>query len=82
MKYYPWILAVFAVLVWLLGYHTGSARGAKEPFVNEPRMAAGEWKVEMQTPPCDSVHNMQVIWPKESGYPLTIECDSMPVPTR
>lgn len=43
------------------------------------RMAAGEWKIEVQTPPCDSAKNIQVIYPKESGYPITIECDSMPV---
>jgi hypothetical protein len=51
-------------------------------MVSEPRMAAGEWKIEAQTPPCDSVHNLQVIYPKESGAPITIECDAMPVPSR
>lgn len=45
----------------------------------DPQVAVGEWKIEMQTPPCDSVHNLQVIWPKESGAPLTIECNEMPV---
>jgi len=50
--------------------------------VVEPQFAAGEWKIEVQTPPCDSVHNVQVIYPKESGAPITIECDAMPVKTR
>lgn len=43
------------------------------------RMAAGEWKIEVQTPPCDGAKNMQVIYPKESGAPISIECDLMPV---
>jgi hypothetical protein len=45
----------------------------------DPQFAAGEWKIEIQTPPCE---NLQVIWPKESGAPLTVECDLMPVNTR
>lgn len=51
-------------------------------FHADPQYAAGEWKIQVQTPPCDSVHNVQVIWPKESGAPITIECDQMPVPTK
>jgi hypothetical protein len=43
------------------------------------QVAAGEWKIEVQTPPCDSYKNIQVIYPKESGAPITIECDLMPV---
>ena len=43
------------------------------------QIAAGEWKIEVQTPPCDSYKNIQVIYPKESGAPITIECDLMPV---
>jgi len=43
------------------------------------QVAAGEWKIEVQTPPCDNPKNLQVIWAKESGAPLTIECDMMPV---
>lgn len=52
------------------------------PWHKDSHYASGEWKVQMQTPPCDSVHNIQVIYPKESGAPITIECDSMPVPTK
>ena len=48
----------------------------------EPQYAAGEWKVEVQTPPCDSYKNLEVIYPKESGAPIAIECNLMPVPTR
>lgn len=43
------------------------------------RMAAGEWKIQVQTPPCDGAKNIQVIYPKESGAPISIECDLMPV---
>lgn len=46
---------------------------------SDPQVAAGEWKIQVQTPPCDSVHNIQVIYPKESGAPITIECDQMTV---
>lgn len=46
------------------------------------RMAAGEWRIEVQTPPCDGAKNIQVIYPKESGAPITIECDLMPVPEK
>lgn len=51
-------------------------------WITDRQVAAGEWKIEMQTPPCDSVHNLQVIWPQESGAPLTVECDQMPVGER
>lgn len=47
--------------------------------VVDPQVAGGEWKIEIQTPPCDSVKNLQVIWPERSGEPMTVECDSMPV---
>jgi hypothetical protein len=45
----------------------------------DAQVAAGEWKIEVQTPPCDSAKNIQVIYPVESGAPMTIECDSLPV---
>lgn len=51
-------------------------------WITDPEVAAGEWKIELQTPPCDSVHNMEVIWPKESGQPIAIECNQMPVAER
>lgn len=51
-------------------------------YTYEPQYAQGEWKIEVQTPPCDNVHNVQVIYPKESGAPITIECDAMPVGTK
>jgi hypothetical protein len=56
--------------------------GCKQHWVIDTQYAAGEWKIEVQTPPCDSVRNVQVIYPKESGYPITIECDVMPVATK
>jgi hypothetical protein len=53
--------------------------GGCHHWVTNSQVAAGEWKIEIQTPPCDSPKNLQVIWPKESGGPLTLECDLMPV---
>jgi hypothetical protein len=50
-------------------------------WVTDNQVAAGEWKIELQTPPCDH-KNLQVIWPKESGAPMTVECDLMPVGER
>lgn len=49
--------------------------GTARRWHTDPRMAAGEWKIEIQTPPCDNEKNLQVIWPKESGAPMTVECD-------
>jgi hypothetical protein len=77
------VVAVICIMVWL--YIPASKPQAQQPkaaWHTDPQFAAGEWKIEVQTPPCDSVHNVQVIYPKESGAPITIECDSMPVPTR
>jgi len=48
----------------------------------DPRIASGEWKIEVQTPPCESAKNLQVIWPKEPGAPVTIECNALPVPVK
>ena len=59
-----------------------AASKALADFHADPQFAAGEWKIEVQTPPCDSVHNIQVIYPKDSGAPITIECNQMPVPTK
>lgn len=74
MKRYQLLIVALAGLlgagVVLTEHHQG---------VVDAQVAAGEWKVEIQTPPCDNVHNLQVIWPKESGSPMTVECDSMPV---
>lgn len=47
-------------------------------YSHDPQLAAGEWKIEIQTPPCDT-KNLRVIWPKQSGYPATIECSNMEV---
>ena len=51
----------------------------KRPWHVDSQVAAGEWKIELQTPPCGNSENLQVIWPAKSGYPITVECDSMPV---
>jgi len=66
----------YAALALLLGL-----AGCKH-WTTDNQVAAGEWKIELQTPPCDNVHNLQVIWPKHSGEPMTVECDSMPVPEK
>jgi hypothetical protein len=70
---------LIAALAFLAGL---AVQSLYAPWHTDPQFAAGEWKIEVQTPPCDSVHNVQVIYPKESGAPITIECDSMPVPTK
>jgi hypothetical protein len=54
--------------------------GCKSKGHIDNQVAAGEWKIEVQTPPCDSAKNIQVIYPRESGSPITIECNLMPVP--
>lgn len=70
---------VFAILVSAALGMWGTHRLDTGKWTTEPRMAEGEWRIELQTPPCDDVHNLQVIWPAHSGEPATIECDSMPV---
>ena len=70
------ILAI-SVAGLIIGWALAGCGGHKDNQV-----AAGEWKIEVQTPPCDSPKNLQVIWPKQSGYPLTIECDSLTVAER
>ena len=74
------VLAVLVGLSMLLGWRMGVK--SNSTWHSDSQVAEGEWKIEMQTPPCDNVHNLQVIWPKESGYPMTIECDKMPVNQR
>jgi hypothetical protein len=87
MRHSAFILLIASVLivaasVAVAGITVRRAMHAPRPWHTDPQVAAGEWKIEIQTPPCDSVHNLQVIWPKESGAPVTLECDQMPVPTR
>ena len=71
-----------AIALFLFFVSLYAAEMHKKNYTYEPQYAAGEWKIEVQTPPCDSVHNVQVIYPKESGAPITIECDAMPVGTK
>lgn len=68
-------VAVEGAIIWRLTTTRPKAQ-------KDPQFAAGEWKIEVQTPPCDAVHNIQVIYPQESGAPIAIECDDMPVATR
>jgi hypothetical protein len=51
-------------------------------WTTDSQVAAGEWKIEVQTPPCDDPKNLQVVWSPRSGEPTTIECGSMPVAER
>jgi hypothetical protein len=71
------ILAVIVIVGLAGGWLSGCAK-----WHTDNQVAVGEWKIEIQTPPCDSVYNVQFIYPKESGSPITIECDLMPVPTK
>ena len=59
-----------------------SLAGCKQHWAIDTQYAAGEWKIEVQTPPCDSYKNIRVIYPAQSGAPITIECDLMPVATK
>ena len=52
------------------------------PWHTDNQVAVGEWKISVQTPPCDSAKNIQVNYPAHSSEPLTIECDLMPVPEK
>lgn len=52
--------------------------GVPDRYSHDPQLAAGEWKIEIQTPPCDT-KNLKIVWPKQSGYPATIECSNMEV---
>ena len=82
------LLILFVSTAFMHGGDTSALpkRLTPKPFTYDPQYAAGEWKIEVHTPPCDKLRNgapnMQVIFPKESGAPITIECDAMPVGTR
>lgn len=54
----------------------------QHPWRTSSRIAAGEWRIEVQTPPCDGARNLEVIYPHHPGDPIAIECNDMPVPTR
>ena len=71
------ILAVMGLTLLMLWTRLEAADWHKDP-----QFAAGEWSIQVQTPPCDDVHNIQVIYPKHSGEPITIECDQMTVNTK
>ena len=66
-------LTILAALLSLTACHRSEFTPAN------PQYAAGEWRIEMQTPPCETGKNLQVVWPGEPGAPMTIECDLMPV---
>jgi hypothetical protein len=48
-------------------------------YTYDGRMAVGEWMIQVQTPPCEGVGHIQVIYPQQDGYPIEVECDQMPV---
>lgn len=76
------LIGVIAVSCTVAGVCLGSLLHLPTRWNHDNQVAAGEWKIELQTPPCDSIHNLQVIWPAHSGEPATIECDLMPVGER
>ena len=55
---------------------------ANKSFQMDSQVASGEWKVQVQVPPCDNVRNLQVVFPHDLGGPITIECNNMPVGTK
>jgi hypothetical protein len=57
---------------------------AEKPFVTEPQLAAGEWKEEIQIPPCVVTNgrpNVEVNFTHDGDriVKATIECNEMPV---
>lgn len=76
MKFWVYLFAAVTFLVGL------SLVGCKGKFqIQDRQVAAGEWLIEVQTPPCDP-KAIQVDYPAESGTPITIKCNSMPVAAR
>lgn len=53
-------------------------KSAQRQWTKDNQVAAGEWKIEVQVPPCEEYKNIQVIYPTHEG-PITIECNLMPV---
>lgn len=74
--------AGIAVMVAIVAAGTLTAAKSRNWKTEDPQVAQGEWKIQVQVPPCDGYRNLQVIWPKEPGAPITIECDAMPVKTK
>lgn len=70
---------IYAAAVTTLVFASAEAR---RTWHTDGQYAGGEWKIQVQTPPCDGAKNIQVLYPEQSGMPITIECDSMPVPTK
>lgn len=73
--------ALALVIAICIGYAV-EALLQRSDWHNEPQLAAGEWSIELQHPPCDSVHNIEVIFPKDGDSPIKIECNQMPVKTK
>lgn len=81
------ILALFALLAccalfWLARPRPHTDRRSLAAWTMDSQVAAGEWKIEIQTPPCDSYKNIQVIYPAFPGAPMSIECNLMTTGTR
>jgi len=74
-------IATLAIVAAGLALAANQQRKPKR-WITDSQVAAGEWKIEVQTPPCDDPKNLQVVWSPRSGEPTTIECDSMPVAER
>jgi len=69
------MVVIISVCGFGAGYCFHSTRFVKQ----DPQVMAGEWRIEIQHQPCDSVHNLEVIWPKDPDGPISIECNLMPV---
>lgn len=76
------VLMVAGVTTGRAGHAAGGEAANFKPA--DPQVAAGEWSIEIQHPPCGSVHNLEVIWPKDGQQdaPIRIECNQMPVEVR
>ena len=47
----------------------------------DSRIAEGDWKVEIEVPPCNPAH-MRLVVPSDIGGPAMIVCDAATVSTR
>ena len=65
-----------------IGWFASQHAAHKAGWITDPQVAAGEWTIQLQTPPCDSVHNVQVILPEQPAGVLTVECNLLPVAER
>lgn len=86
MKRTP-ITAAFILAALILGTWAGPKLPTIAAWHNEPQLAAGEWKEEIQIPPCivkNDQPNVEVNFTRDGDriVKATIECNEMPMGVR